>query len=553
MFRESVELLSPARNRATGLAAISHGADAVYIGAERFGARAEAGNSIEDIELLAGYAHRYRARVYVTVNTLFRTDDELEEARRLIYRLYEAGVDAVIVQDTRLCFIDLPPIDLHASTQADIRTPERVAELRAMGMSQVVLARELSVEEIGRIARSTDCVVETFVHGALCVSYSGRCYMSEAVTGRSANRGECTQMCRLPYDLTDREGRVVIRNRHLLSLKDFDASLHLAELLDAGVRSFKIEGRLKDINYVKNITAYYRKKLDMLLVDRGLRPSSLGRTTFSFEPDPRRTFYRGGTDYFLSGLRPEHLATMITGKAIGEPVDNPALLRNGDGICWQDTRTGELRGMNIDGRKALPKGVKLFRNNDIEFERILSRENTASRKIELAISVSETDTGFSFAVEPFGVRMEVAAEKQTARNEQQALATWTEQLSRLGDTEFCTVRPPVLNFEQVSFVPVSKLAEWRRELIAEVRQSIKIERTVRRPAEPDAHPDIYPAAVPRELMRCRYCIRHEIGQCLKQRDAIPGPLYLSTSAGRRFLLGFDCRLCEMTVTLPDDK
>lgn len=546
----TVELLSPARNAEIGRAAITHGADAVYIGAERFGARAEAGNSVADIGGLAAFAHRYGARVYVTVNTLFRTDDELEQARRLVWQLSEAGVDAIIVQDTRLAFADLPPIELHASTQADIRTPERVAELRRMGFSQVVLARELTTQEIGTIARTTDCVVECFVHGALCVCYSGRCYMSEAVTGRSANRGECAQMCRLPYDLVDDHDRVLLRNKYLLSLKDFDASAHLAEMIDAGVRSFKIEGRLKDINYVKNITARYRSLLDNLLETKGLAPASLGRTELNFRPDVRRTFYRGGTDYFLSGNRPDALCTMITSKAMGEPVANAAALVNGDGVCWQDKATGELRGMNIDGRRLPPRGVQLYRNNDIEFERALARPDSAVRRIDIYITVDETDTGYRLTAQPFGVSVEVTDEHQTARNAAQAGAAWAEQLGRLGDTEFRLAAPPELHTAEPRFVPVSRLAQWRRAIVEELRRHIaaNIRHTPHAAPMPDARPDTPPTDIPHELMRCRYCIRHEIGQCLKQREAYRGSLTLRNSAGRRFTLGFDCRRCEMTIT-----
>ena len=264
LFRDEIELLAPARTADIGIAAINCGADAVYIGAERFGARAAAGNSVQDIARLTAYAHRVRARVFVTVNTLL-TDGELQQAEALIWQLYEAGVDAVIVQDTRITTLNLPPIELHASTQCDIRTLDRVKELEQMGFSQVVLARELTIDEIANVAKNTSCVVETFVHGALCVSYSGRCFMSEKVCGRSANRGECAQMCRLPYDLIDQDGNVVVKNKYLLSLKDFNASEHLEELMNAGVRSFKIEGRLKDEAYVKNVVGYYRHRIDAIL------------------------------------------------------------------------------------------------------------------------------------------------------------------------------------------------------------------------------------------------------------------------------------------------
>lgn len=314
-----IELLAPARSLDVGVAAINHGADAVYIGADRFGARVAAGNGVGDIERLAVYAHRYGARVYVTLNTVLY-DGEVEAARRLVYELYNAGVDALIVQDMSLLMMDLPPIALHASTQCDNRTVEKVRWLERCGFEQVVLARETSVEMMRRIAGETSVALEAFVHGALCVCYSGQCYMSEAVKGRSANRGECAQMCRLPYSLSDDEGRVYARERHLLSLKDFDASRSLKEMIDAGIASFKIEGRLKDESYVKNVTAYYRRRLDAILEGDGeRRASSSGRTRFFFEPDTRKTFFRGATEYFLHGRKPD-IWQFDTPKSMGEPV-----------------------------------------------------------------------------------------------------------------------------------------------------------------------------------------------------------------------------------------
>lgn len=544
---KDVELLAPARNCEIGIEAIKHGADAVYIGADRFGARAAAGNSVEDIARLTAFAHRYAARVFVTVNTLM-DEREREEARRLIVRLYNEGVDAVIIQDTRLALMDLPPIELHASTQCDIRDKNRVRELRRLGFTQMVLARELSISEINEIARSTDAVIECFVHGALCVCYSGRCFMSEAVTGRSANRGECTQMCRLPYDLEDADGKPLIKARHLLSLKDLDATQRIGDMLDAGVRCFKIEGRLKDMNYVKNITAWYRQRLDEAMSDRGLRKRSMGDVRYTFEPDVRRTFYRGGTEYFLSGGRERGMCTMVTGKAMGEPLQKGARLNNGDGVCWVDSHSGELKGVMIDGKERLPHNVQLYRNNDIQFERLLSGES-AERKIGLRIEVEDTENGFRLRGKPDGGEeriIDVPCQKAEAKEDVKIMDTWRKTLAKTGGTEY-RVDEVVLGFSKPWFVPVSKIAEMRRRLIDALSCSMTCTPDVREKPTGGACNVAEYGVIPEELMRCRYCIRYEIGQCLRQKGSYKGNLYLRNSKGRRFLLGFDCARCEMTV------
>ena len=352
-----IELLSPAKNLEVGMAAINHGADAVYIGPSQFGARVAAGNSVDDIAQLVQYAHKYRARVYATLNTILR-DDELEPARLLVNDLYNIGVDALIVQDMALLQMDLPPIALHASTQCDTRTVEKVKFLEQCGFEQVVLARETSLATMRQMAEQTNVVLEAFVHGALCVSYSGQCYLSEAARGRSANRGACAQMCRLPYDLIDGEGNIIVHKKHLLSLKDFDASRHLQEMIDAGISSFKIEGRLKDIDYVKNITAYYRRQFDAILTGSPRQASSSGKTTFFFEPNPKKTFYRGATDYFLEG-RKRDIWSFDTPKSLGEPIgkvkdiwrnalsiNTKSVIANGDGLCFLN-KNGEFEGFRV--------------------------------------------------------------------------------------------------------------------------------------------------------------------------------------------------------------
>src|SRR5512135_1545527 len=304
---QALELLAPAKTAAIGREAVLHGADAVYIGGPSFGARDKAGNSIQDIAALVGFAHRFRVKIYVTLNTILH-DAELEAARKLAWDCYDAGVDALIVQDMGLLELDLPPIDLHASTQCDIRTPEKARFLADVGFSQLVLARELTIQEIAKVraAVPADTIIEHFIHGALCVAYSGQCNISHAHTGRSANRGDCSQACRLPYTLTDAQGRVVAYDKHLLSVKDNNQSDNLRALIAAGVRSFKIEGRYKDAPYVKNITGHYRRLLDAILENRtDLHAASSGTTTLLFTPNPDKTFHRGATDYFAQGRKPD--------------------------------------------------------------------------------------------------------------------------------------------------------------------------------------------------------------------------------------------------------
>ncbi|MCD8319089.1 MAG: U32 family peptidase, partial [Paraprevotella sp.] len=381
--RRFVELLAPARNWECAVAAVDHGADAVYIGASRFGARASAGNSIEDIARVVAYAHLYWVKVYVTVNTILE-DSELDDTKRLIWELYRIGVDALIIQDMALLELDLPPIPLHASTQMDNRTPEKVAFLQRQGFSQVVLAREMSLAEIQAVHDACDVPLEVFVHGALCVSYSGQCYVSQHCFGRSANRGECAQFCRLKFDLVDRDGRVIEQGKHLLSLKDMNRSENLERLLQAGVSSFKIEGRLKDAAYVKNVTAGYRRRLDEIFKRHPeYGRASSGRSVFKFTPCLEKSFNRGFTSYFLDG-RTSDMASFHSPKSLGEEVGEVKAVygkyvvvsgvksfANGDGLCYLDEQ-GELKGFRVNRAEAnkiypaeMPRirpHTRLFRN-----------------------------------------------------------------------------------------------------------------------------------------------------------------------------------------------
>lgn len=599
-----IELLAPARDLSCGMAAVDHGADAVYIGALRFGARVAAGNSMEDISALCAYAHRFGVRVYVTLNTILH-DEELEEARRMIYELHRTGVDALITQDLSLLQMELPPIALHASTQMDNRTPEQVEKLSRMGFRQAVLARELSLREIETIHRAVpDVTLEAFVHGALCVSYSGRCYASQYCFGRSANRGACAQFCRLPFTLTDRDGHTLLPEAHLLSLRDMNRSSSLWEMMQAGVRSFKIEGRLKNVSYVKNVTAHYRRELDRIMKEHpGYARSSWGREEISFVPDVHKSFARGFTDYFLHG-RTRDMASPDTPKSKGEYVGyvkevrhncliiaGTACFRNGDGVCFSGP-DGTLQGLRVNRAEgnhlycnrpvqAAPR-TPVYRNYDQEWETLMSKP-TATRRMGLAWTLEETDEGFRLtALREDGTcrRRDFPMERQTARTAQDDVMT--DILSKLGDTLYYTTRVRISTHEP-RFIPRSQLAEWRRTLVEEldrtpvIRREVAASGHVSRPVEFPARVDwtqnvsnrmaftycaehgaqdiSYALEHPRGpksgklcLMTCRYCIRYQWGWCRKEKGHnAPEPWYLVANDGRRFRLEFDCARCQMKV------
>ena len=489
--------MAPARDLEVGKAAIDAGADAVYIGAPEFGARQAASNSIEDIAALVKYAHRFGAQVLVTLNTLLY-DHEYPRACALAHDLYKVGVDALIIQDLNLLNYDLPPIRLHASTQCDNRTPEQVLHLQQLGFRRAVLARELSLQDIANINNAIliqnskfKIELEAFVHGALCVSYSGRCYLSEVLMDRSANRGCCAQLCRQRYDLLDKDGNEIldahgkpIHQRYLLSLQDMDRSLHLAQMIEAGVTTFKIEGRLKDRDYVTNIVAYYRQLLDQIIASNpNLQQASTPSVqTYNFTPDPAKTFHRGQTDYFLHKRTPQ-MANWDTPKSTGEKIGRVVALRkdaicvqlqpnitlhNGDGICFEDKGFAINR---VEGEWIYPnqmpniqRGTILYRNLDTEFLRSLQ----AKRQIPVDIR---------FEVVPEGYRLTIGekttdfvAEHQEANNTQRALQTIIQQLSKLGDTDFAARNIQVINNNQICsehfpyFIPISQLNLWRRQL-----------------------------------------------------------------------------------------
>lgn len=609
---QTLELLAPAKNLECGIAAIDHGADAVYIGADHFGARAAAGNSTDDIARLCSYAHQFGARVYVTVNTIVY-DNEIDSVRRLLKRIVEAGADAILVQDMALVsMLSDIGLEMHASTQTDNRTADKVEWLRGLGFKRVVLARELSVDEIAEIhAKHPDVELEVFVHGALCVSYSGQCYASQYCFQRSANRGECAQFCRLKFDLVDAEGKVIEHDRHLLSLKDMCQIDNLERLAEAGAVSFKIEGRLKDVAYVKNVTAAYSRRLDEIVAAHPdkYRRASFGMVDYGFDPDLRKTFNRGYTTYFADGRQPD-IFSPDTPKALGEyvgkvkevkrqclTVSGVASFANGDGLCFinADRQLEGFRVNRAEGNHLYPssmprnlrQGVALYRNNDQQFERLLSRPS-AVRRLSLTMSLSATESGFALDVateDGRKARVEAKAEHTVAQKPQHE--NIVRQLSKLGTTIYdCTNITIPDDFPW--FVPSSLLAQMRRDACARVSDCSKTSH----PSPQSVHPSPQtvhlspltyknPSRPPyllnasntlavefyrqlgveasafetqknhgegEKLMQCRFCLRHALGYCVNKGGRKPQwkePLFLRLPDGRKFQLQFNCKRCEM--------
>ena len=586
-----LELLAPAKNLACGIAAIDHGADAVYIGAPKFGARAAVGNSIDDVRQLCDYAHQFGAKIYVTLNTIVY-DNELDEVHRLIDQLAEIGVDAILVQDMGLLqFMQDKPFEIHASTQTDNRTADKVRWLQKVGFSRAVLARERSADEIAEIHREVpDMELEVFVHGALCVSYSGICYASQHCFGRSANRGECAQFCRMRFSLVDADGEEIEHERYLLSLKDMNQSENLEKLIQAGAVSFKIEGRLKDVAYVKNVTAAYSELLNAFIrkhPDEYCRASK-GRCEYTFTPNLKRTFNRGYTTYFVNGRQPD-IASFDTPKAVGEFVGRVKEIRhdsfnvagtasfaNGDGLCFlnADRQFEGFRANRVVGNRIYPfkmpaglrPGMALYRNNDQEFERILSKPS-ATRKIPVSISLCAVDDGFELSAG--NAKVHFAAEHQLAQKSPRE--NLVRQLSKLGDTIYeCTQVdvPEDFNF----FIPNSQLSDMRRQLIdamGQIKRDVKRARVVGNPGVSELS---YQNNISNRqsaafygtdelsayelkggdgpIMQCRHCLRYSLGYCVKRGGKRPTwrePLSLALGDGRRFRLEFDCQHCQMNV------
>lgn len=606
-----LELLAPAKNLECGIAAIDCGADAVYIGADRFGARQAVGNSVEDIKQLCGYAHKFDCKVYVTVNTIIY-DNELEDTQRLLDALGDARVDAILVQDMGLLKLDLPKnVALHASTQTDNRNPEKAAWLRAHGFERVVLARELTIDEISGIHKALpDTELEVFVHGALCVSYSGTCYASEYCFGRSANRGACAQFCRMKFDLLDNEGNTIERDAHLLSLKDMCRIDSLERLADAGVTSFKIEGRLKDINYVRNVTAAYSQRLDEIIAKRGkdYRRASSGICQTEFTPNLKKTFNRGFTEYFLYG-RKSRIASFYTPKAMGEYVGKVKEIRgnsfnvagtatfaNGDGLCFIN-ESNELEGFRInkaEGNRLFPlnmprglkRGTALYRNSDHAFEKEMNSDKT-KRKLPVTLALSYAEGHLLLEAGIKDQQCKVAASREitldTAKNPQ--MENIKKQLSKLGNTEFAVDGISLQPAEFPWFVPNSLLSDMRKECVEQLEnrntatpgtKSADKDRTA-----PAGHFSMYPMPYmynianrlaeefykeeglktirpafelqkPQSplIMQCRYCLRYEIGQCKKRSNPdtmLKDPLRIRLGDGRTFRLEFNCAHCMMNI------
>ena len=599
-----LELLAPARNADIAIEAIKHGADAVYIGGPGFGARAAAGNSLADIRRAVEFAHLFDARVYVTVNTILY-DNELSQAEQLIASLYRIGADAIIVQDLGILRLDIPPIALHASTQCDTRNAVKARMLQELGFSQIVLARELTLDEIRDVCNNVSVPVEVFVHGALCVSYSGDCHASHLTKGRSANRGECAQICRLPYDLTDADGKPLIKGKHLLSLKDLNQSSNLHRMADAGASSFKIEGRLKDVAYVKNTVAYYRRILDNMIADAPdrYRRASTGDIELRFNPNLAKSFNRGFTSYFLLDNQPASIASIDTPKSQGEPVGKvigmqgnaikvnlDTSLSNGDGLGFFNAKR-EFCGFRlnrIDGNRLYPattlsvdRGTVLYRNKDKKFDDILASDS-ASRTIAVEMTLRPTLCGIALDISDTRgasatASIDIPHEKAKTPQQQPRQRI----LSKLGDTIY---RLNSLNdFLDDTFVAASTLAELRRNAIKALERSHRASfRHDYRKAElndaefaertPTYHANISnrlaaeiyrqhgaetiepalevakPTAAEYVAMTTRYCLRRELGCCLKteHRHDLPHELYL-TSGNIRLRLEFDCRECRMKV------
>lgn len=607
-MKKKVEILAPAKNLVQGMAAINAGADAVYIGAPQFGARSNATNSIEDIEELVTYAHLFKAQVFVVVNTILY-DHELEDCKKLIHELYAIGVDALIVQDMAILEMDLPPIVIHASTQANNRDPKHVKFLADAGMKRVVLARELNLDQIKDIHQATDVELEFFVSGALCVSFSGNCYMSIANGERSANRGSCAQNCRLPYNLVDGTGKTLIANSHLLSIKDLDLSDQLPNLIEAGVTSFKIEGRLKDMVYVKNNTSFLRKKLDAFLENNTqYTKASSGKTFFNFDPEMDRSFNRGYTDYFVNKRKEkigswespksqgQFIGKLIETKANGYIIENYEKLNNGDGLYFIN-ENNEPDGMQINiivnnivvpnTFKNIPQGTIIYRNSDAEFNRLVERDDSAIRKIGVHLTFSETSDGFQLlAVDEDGHRSvsKIEGTKELAKNEESTSPNIIKNLSKAGGTPFIIDGVDV-QFSQNWFLPISKINEIRRVVLEQLidtrikeyhREEFQITKT--------DHP--YPVSQldftynvsnhmakafykrhgvteiekafelqwdpgKSRVMVTKYCVKYELGKCARfQRDTmgekVVEPLTLK-HGDNAYKLKFNCKPCEMEI------
>ena len=593
---KKIELLAPAKNLETAITAINSGADAVYIGASDFGARVNAKNTLESIEKLVSYAHKFYVKVHVTINTILN-NSELLQAVELAKNLYNIGVDAIIVQDMGLIKMaiegKLPPIEIHASTQCNNRTLEKAKFFDDIGLSRVILARELSIDKIREICENTECEIETFIHGALCVSYSGQCYMSYANGGRSANRGECAQPCRKKYSLAEKDGKVLLSNQYLLSLKDFNGAENIVKLISAGVNSFKIEGRLKDENYVKNVVLYYNN-----IINKYAKRTSSGKVFADFEPELNKTFNRSYTDYFLN-TRGE-CYKFLTPKSMGEKLGKVTKINKNsieiktketinpqDGICYN--KNGEFTGFlvnKVEGDKIYPNkmpeiqvGTELYRNYDAKFDKILNNSNTI-RKIGVKFNI--TDTEIIAEDEDFNSVSVVLPKGENPKNPQSIKQTYTKQLQKLGDSDYYNIQTAI-NTDKLPFLPVSTINELRRNLLQTLtKERLKnYKRNTQKTIcyrdfpqkELDYRANIYNDEAEEfykncncnitqralessakiesntELMRTKHCLRYSAGLCSK-KTKYNKQLLLIDEKGKKYPLKFDCKNCEMIILQP---
>jgi len=601
-MNKKIELLSPAKNLELGKTAINFGADAVYIGASEFGARSTVGNSVKDIEKLSKYAHKFNAKVYVALNTILY-ENELKKAEKLIHQIYNTGADALIIQDMGILEMNLPPIALHASTQAHNINAEKVAFLEKTGFKRVILARELSLKNIAEIHSKTNIELEAFIHGALCVSYSGQCYMSSYIGGRSGNRGECAQPCRLKYDLLDDNNNSLGKNKHWLSIKDMNRSHHISKMIEDGIVSLKIEGRLKDLNYLKNVTAYYRKKIDNFLEQRnGYKRPSSGVFYFNFDPDLEKTFNRQFTDYFLTGRKSKISSgsPKSAGKFLGAIsfvgknyfiIDTTHKINNGDGLCYYK-KNGELIGCGVNKVKskkvfvnqtvAIETGTKIYRNNDFSFNKKLSVIDNA-RFINIDAEFNETESGFELILttENVSVHKEIKIKKELAKNESQALENINNQLKKTGGTIF-KLKYLEINLSKAYFLPISIINTHRRVALDELFLKLgenyhREEFYLKKNEEMYFHKTLdYKANISnllaekfynrhgvehiekafeildvkenKTVMTTKFCLKYELGQCEKYQKPIKkaSPKYLKLH-DKIFTLEFDCDNCVMKI------
>lgn len=582
---KELELLAPAGNHDIAVEAILHGADAVYMGATSHGARKNASNSIEDIKRTVDFAHIFRAKVYVTVNTIV-FDHEIKLVEKLITDLYRAGVDAIIVQDMGILRMDIPPVELHASTQCDIRTPGKAKFLQEVGFSQLVLPRELGLKEISAIAEAVDIPLESFIHGALCVSYSGRCHASQATCGRSANRGECAQLCRLPYTLTDATGRIICRDKHLLSLRDLNTIDILPSLIEAGVSSFKIEGRLKESAYVKNTVAAYREAIDAFIAvhpDKFKR-SSCGLSEISFTPKLSKSFNRGFSHYFIVNRHPKGIISPDTPKSLGEKITDISQLHNGDGISFFDA-DGQYTGAMVNGTSgnhiitsrpvAIPKNAEIRRTFDLQWDKQMQRE-TASRKLRVNFSLD--DAGVTVSDERgCRIRIPLDCTRDIAKKPQD----FRQIFAKLGNTQY-VLGDFTSSLDPTIFIPAGELTALRRRALAELDNAnlTTYPRTYRRRESPNylymtdrldyrdnvankyaekfykehgvkhiqkaLETSSEKGKEKRRLMTTRHCILRELGMCKKEKGLRKYAEPLTLKSGKNsFNLEFNCRDCEM--------